>query len=61
MPSAEIRSRIEMRMPNATTRAAMQEGRRTRTRYESVTDLVDGIKPKTGRAANKKRKFKAVR
>src|SRR5881394_2091900 len=54
---------FEVRVPNATTRAAMLEARQIRARYESPKDLFNELEAKDSKAAKqekKKRLHKAV-
>lgn len=55
---------FEVRVPNATTRAAMVEGRQIRARFDSPKDLFHDLEGKAGKAGKqdkKKRQHKAVR
>jgi DNA-damage-inducible protein J len=55
---------FEVKVPNATTRAAMTEARQIRARYDTAKDLFDDLEGKSGKAgkqAKKKRTHKAVR
>lgn len=52
---------FEVKVPNATTRAAMLEARKTRGRFNTAKELFDELDRKPAKATKKKRSHKAVR